>query len=87
MNRYPYRHPLSITSNGRSPEGGHLYTIETVRYSLWEGVTRLTRPRWRVSLPEPLEGLQELDRLTALSQATPAKFQRTLWAREEIPGA
>lgn len=83
MNRYPYRLPLSITSTGRSPSGEYLYTVQTVRYSQWEGVTRLTRPRWRVSLPEPLDGLEELDRLTALAQATPDKFLRTLWAREE----
>lgn len=82
MNRYPYRLPLSITSIGRSPSGEYLYQVRTVKISQWEHITRQTRPSWRVSVPEPLEGWEGHVLLERLAEGTPSKFLGTLWTRE-----
>lgn len=83
MNRYPYRLPLSLTSLGPSPHGEHLYRVSTVRYSQWEHITRVTRPRWTVALEHPAEAYEPQELFWALQMATPMKYLTTLNCREQ----
>lgn len=75
MNRYPYCQPLLVVSLGLSPSGEYLYECSTVRFSEWQNTVRMTRPRWKVALAEPLEGRDRWEGATALYEATPEKFK------------
>lgn len=77
MNRYPYCQELSITSIGLSPKGEHVYELRTVRFSEWQGTVRMTRPRWKVALPQPLDAYEGYEGYSALYEGTPEKFKYT----------